>query len=454
MTRADKVRLKLADKTKRESEIRERTAEILELDDAAVTPEIRTERATLTTEYKAIQGEMRELNSELEAAIIAGDKVTDAIRGEHAGAPDAEQRERIELRSKARLSNFLLAAARGRMVDGAEAELCAAAGVTGIPIELLDAPGVEHRAAGDAEHRAVTPAPGVVGINLDPIRPAVFATSIAARLGIEMPRVMSGTFATATIGTSQSAAAKQKSPHADAAAVATAGALTVQTATPKRVSARLELALEDIAAVGASNFEAILRQNLALALSDELDDQVINGNGAAPNLSGMFQALDAATAPGATVESFDTFVGEFADGVDGLWANTAGEVGIVVNPATYRLSLTTFRDGSGGQSRAGIIAFADYARANFGGWWTNKRMPATPATNIAAGILYRGGRTAMGASMGMRTAVCPHWGEVSIDDIYSGSASGVRSFTLHVLLGDVLIVQPDAYGQVAHRTAV
>ena len=139
------------------------------------------------------------------------------------------------------------------MVDGAEAELQAAARVTGIPIELLGAPGVEHRDRRRRAPRHHAGACGTVGINLDPIRPAVFATSIAARLGIEMPRVMSGTFATATIGTSQSAAAKRKSPHADAAAVATAGALTVQTATPKRVSARIELALEDIAAVGAGS---------------------------------------------------------------------------------------------------------------------------------------------------------------------------------------------------------
>ena len=33
-----------------------------------------------------------------------------------------------------------------------------------------------------------------------------------------------------------------------------------------------------------------------------------------------------------------------------------------------------------------------------------------------------------------------------IDDIYSGSASGTRHFTLHVLLGDVILIQPDAYG--------
>ena len=102
-------------------------------------------------------------------------------------------------------------------------------------------PAPERRNGDGAEHRAVTPVPGTVGVNLDPIRPAVFATSIASRLGIDMPRVAGGTYATATITTSQTAAAKQKAPHADAAAVATAGALTVTTATPKRVSARLEL---------------------------------------------------------------------------------------------------------------------------------------------------------------------------------------------------------------------
>ena len=53
----------------------------------------------------------------------------------------------------------------------------------------------------------------------------------------------------------------------------------------------------------------------------------------------------------------------------------------------------------------------------------------------------------------MRTAVCPHWGEVSIDDIYSGSAKAERYFTMHVLLGDVILVQPNAYAQVAFRVS-
>ena len=53
----------------------------------------------------------------------------------------------------------------------------------------------------------------------------------------------------------------------------------------------------------------------------------------------------------------------------------------------------------------------------------------------------------------IRTAVCPHWGYVSIDDIYSGSAKGERYFTASVLLGDVLVVQPSAYKQVSFRVS-
>ena len=40
----------------------------------------------------------------------------------------------------------------------------------------------------------------------------------------------------------------------------------------------------------------------------------------------------------------------------------------------------------------------------------------------------------MGGAGAMRTAVCAHWNEIGIDDIYSGSASGERTFSrMHVL---------------------
>ena len=420
MTNAQKIRLRL-------SQVRQRLNEIAGLEGDTFTDEIRAEAGTLQTEYT-------DLETRHQAAIVAEGEGETRANGED---PDAEARERLELRSRTSLTAYLRAALSGRQVDGAEAELRAAAGVgDGIPLELWDT------ASGDRETRAdtATGAPGTVGVNLDRIRPAVFANSIAPRLGIEMPRVPSGTYASATITTSLTAAAKA----AGGAAEAGAAAFTVTSAIPKRISARLGIRVEDVAAVGQANFEAVLRENLSLVLSDALDTQAITGDGSAPNLTGILQRLTDPTDPTA-VADFDAFLGSFAGGVDGLWAATTKDVGIVCGPATYRLSAKAFRDVGTNNGHRGSISFADYATTHTGGWWTNKRMPAA-SSNVQQAILYRQGRS-------MRTAVCPHWNEISIDDIYSGSAQGERFFTMHVLLGDVILVQPDAYAQVPYKVA-
>ena len=431
MTPAQK---KLQELKARQSRERQRMAELGIAD--SLTDETRSELDT-------IEAGTPDLERQLRAATVAVETEEQAQETESRNTPDSEMRERIQLRSKASLGAFLTAAARGRLPDGPEAELAAAAGVAPgqIPLELWDTPKPE------SERRDITQAPGTVGVNLDPIRPAVFANAILPRLGVEMPRVMSGTYATGTIVRSQSATALAKS----GAAMATAGAISVTTATPKRISARLELTLEDIAAVGQANFESILRENLSLALSDELDDQGLNGAGANNDLTGLFARLMNPTAPGATIASFDDFVAAFAGGVDGLWASRMNEVAIVAGVNTYRLSAQTFRDAAG--QDLGDKAFADYAMAMFGGWWTNQRMP-DPASNIQQAILYRMGRSMAGGSGALRTAVCPHWNAIDIDDIYSGSARGERYFTMHVLLGDVILVQPNAYRQISFRTAV
>ena len=66
----------------------------------------------------------------------------------------------------------------------------------------------------------------------------------------------------------------------------------------------------------------------------------------------------------------------------------------------------------------------------------------------ATAIVYRMGRP------GIRTACHPTWGQVGIDDIYSDSRSGQRHFSVHLLVGDkVLIVQPAAYGLLEFKVA-
>ena len=413
---------KLAKLQIEQSENRQKINDLLSKEDRSADET--AELDTLTKRAQAIEPELR-----ANLVLVSGEETeteTDTL--------DAEVRERLELRAKCSVSRFVEAAVRGRLPSGAEAEYMAAESVDdGIPLSLFEPDPREKRAD------ASTAAPGTVGVNLQPIRPAIFAASIAQRLGIDMPRVQSGTYAEARISTNLTAGAKAKGADAEA----TAADFTVQTAGPKRVAGRLGIRIEDIASVGASNFESALRANLQLVMGAELDNQVINGSGVAPNITGLLKTLTDADDP-ADVVDFDGFVSTFAAAVDGLWASTVKDVGIVCGPATYALSAKTFRDAAG--QDLGAIAFSDYARAHFGGWWTNSRMPDA-AENIQKGILRRTGRT------GIRTAVVPHWGALSIDDVYSGSASGTRFVSFHVLLGDVLVIQPGAYSEVALKVA-
>ena len=351
------------------------------------------------------------------------------------GAPtDPETRERLALRGKSSMRGFLLAALEGRDPSGAEAEYRAACKVTnGFPVDLFEADRPPETR--DVETRAVTPAPATgQGATLAPIQPFVFSESIAPKLGIDMPQVGSGSYSEATITTALPAAATNKGDDAPT----TAGAITPVTATARRISARMSVAMEDVATIGVANFEAALRQNAMMALSDEYDRQCITGNGTAPNVNGLIAQLTDPTDPTA-VADFDAFLEAFADQIDGLWASTMRNVSIVANVDAYKLSAKAFRDVGTNNGHRGDISAADYLAAHTAGWWTNKRMPAT-ASNVARGIVYRRGRP------GLRTATHPVWANVAIDDIYSDSASGTRHFSLHTMVGSaVLIVQPAAY---------
>ena len=424
---------KLRELRERQSKERGRMAEL------AVVDELNTEQRS---ELDAIENGTPDLERQIRAATAGLEDEEKAAETRTANEPDAELRERRELRGRASLTEFLLARMQGRMVQGSEAELAGAAETRDgtIPLELWDVPEPTERRQTDA----VSGAPGTVGVNLDRIRPAVFANSIAPRLGIEMPRVMSGTYASATISTSLTAEAKVKGAAEDA----TAAGFTVASVTPKRITARLAIAIEDVAAVGQANFEAILRENLSLVLSDALDVQAINGDGAAPNLTGIFQRLTDPADP-TSITDFDAYASAHAGGVDGLWARTLEDVSIVCGPATYTLASRTFQTAA---NYKGEMSAAAYAMANTGGFWTNKRMPDAVST-VQQAILHRKGRMMMGGAGAMRTAVCPHWNEIAVDDIFSGAASGERFFTMHVLLGDVILVQPAAYSQIAFKVA-
>ena len=134
---------------------------------------------------------------------------------------------------------------------------------------------------------------------------------------------------------------------------------------------------------GRTISKAILRENLSLALSDSLDNQVVNGNGTAPNLAGIFQPAHEPECPGCRRGDLRfTFVSrQFAGGIDGLWSSTIKEVAIVAGVETFQLSAKTFRDIAAAD--LGSMSLADYAMSHYGGWWTNKRMPAKASAHSA-----------------------------------------------------------------------
>lgn len=402
-------------------------------------------------EMDQITAGLREDEVELRAAIaIEPDAETVAKNGEGEVAAD-----RLELRQAAKVGNILKACLGSGSISGAEAELQAELGLdpNHIPIELWEP---EKRAAeGEPEKRAVSAwgANDTVGVNMAPIQPFVFAETVASKLMIEMPTQPSGDYATATI-----------SGKADADAVAQSSAVpenaatfTVQSTRPHRVGGSVGVSVEDIARVGTDSYEPRLKEHLSAVLTDEVDDQMLNGNGVGANINGLLSRLTFPTDAIDDVTGFDDFVAAFADQIDGLWASKMLHVSILAGVASYKLSAKTFRDlgvtvrnaaddeNVGGYGSNGPMVFSDYAEEHTAGWWTNKRMPAA-ASNVQNGIACLKGRS-------MSLATCPHWGYIGIDDIYTGRLKGERYFTVFTMIGDVIVRQPDAYQPVRFKVA-
>ena len=406
-----------------QSERRQKVNALLGKD--SLTDEERGELDTLTTRLQQIETEYRA------AVTVEAASENETTRTLDAGE-DAEARERRELRAKVKVTRYLSAAIRGRRLDGAEAEYAEAEGVAGIPLAAFDEP--ERRAETRAD--APTPAPSTVGVNLQPIRPAIFAMALAPRLGVEMPRAESGTYADAVISTNMTAGAKAAGADTDS----TAAAITVQTTAVKRVSGRMSVRLEDIASIGVGNFESSLRANITAVMSEALDEYALTGDGQAPNPRGLITGLTApAGAAPSNVATFDDWVEAYAGLVDGIWAETVRDVVLAIGPSGYQLAAKTFRHAETETTAATWLS------RETGGFYTHSRLPA-PASHVQEALAVR-------TRQAVRRAVCPTWGELTIDDIYSGAGKGERYVTLHALVGDVLVLRQDAYKRIRFKVS-
>ena len=414
MTNAQKLALRL-------SEIREKLNELSGKD--SLTDTEQNEMRTLSTEYPTVESRWR-------ASVIAEGDDEAAAAGDD-GDGDGENRERRELRGRCRVGRYMSAALDGLPIQGAEAELSAAAGCPGsVPLELFET----RREA--TEHRVVTPAPATTDENLAPIVPAIFDRSAAAWLGIEMPMVGTGDAGYPVLSTSVTGGAVAKS----AQAVETAGAFTVTMAQPRRISGAFRFTVEDAARL--SGMEEALRADIASVLSDELDDQAVNGSGSGDGtVNGLLAILDNPAAPAASAETFARYVAAAASHVDGLFAADLGGIRQLVGVTTYAHMASEFRSNNDAMTAEAFLM------DRTGGVRTSRRIAAA-ASNIQQAIVRRSNPA------GDRVAVMPVWnGMTLLRDPFTAARKGEVVVTGLMLVGDVIILRGGAFVQDSYRLA-
>ena len=378
---------------------------------------------TEKTELSSQRKEQDECEVKFRAAIE-----TEGVE-ETATVEKPEDRERRELRGKAKLAGFISAVLEDRRLDGAEAECSQAYSCGGrVPLEMFERRGVEDR--------VLTPSPATSDqVIARPVVPAIFQRSAAAWLGIDMPAVANGDAGYITLGTSVTAGPKPKSGAADE----TAAAFAVTTAQPRRITGRFRFTAEDSARL--DGMESALQMNLSSVLSDAVDDQAINGSGTGDGtINGLLNRLANPSTPATGQETFARYVTAFGSHVDGTFATDLGGVRALLGPHTYRHAVSVFRANESAMTAEGWMT------DRTGGVRVSQRI-ANPASNIQQAIIRRAN------PMNDTVAVMPVWasGLQLIRDPYSGAAKGETVVSGIMLVGDVVLLRSGAFVQDSFR---
>ena len=349
----------------------------------------------------------------------------------------AVEDRREPLTDRCEVRNFLLEAATNHPLTGAEAELRKevfsndAHGM--IPWEML-LPTEQPEQRVDA----ATTAPSTLQGNQMSIAARVFARSVTAFLGVNLPTVPAGEALYGVLSSAE-VPAQTAAGAAHDAGVAT---FTIAKAEPKRLTGRYLFRMEDVNKL--SGMEEALRSDLRLAMQNSMDNAVLNGTSdTAPNVNGFLARLTAPTPAPSAVLTFGDMLAAHVSAVDGLYATTLYKSAeMVIGPATYGVAAQTFN------ASRGDVASSDYLIARSGGLRSTALIPEPDSTNKRQhGIVHGVG--------GVNRAYAPVWqGLQLVRDPYSGAASGEISVTAHMLWDLVITGGIDtAWREVSFKTA-
>ena len=339
------------------------------------------------------------------AMLESNQKLIEQLKAyEDAPDPPKDLTQRVELR------NYLTAYSQGVPVRGAEAELNQGMGLdsmTQVPLQALAPKPLEQR-TDDPTNLTIAD----WGKNVQAITPRIFEQTDAGFLGIAMPAVPAGTasYPVMTAGTSGSMQAANAAVEADTAT------FSVENVTPSRLSARYIINMEGVAAFGTA-LESTLRNDLRMVMGDALDEQLINGNGTSPNISGVLNELTDPSNPAAEA-NFTAYRNTATNNLDGKAAGSESAIRVLVGLKTWQHARTKMNSQ---ETMDGIQA----AMALGAQWRLSARIPDVVAKR-QDGIL-----TWMPTD-----AVAPVWNALAIiRDPYTGAAKAQTALTAHMLFG-------------------
>ena len=417
----------------------------LELEMSKVREQLNAPEAPAEAKEAELRTQYVDLERRWRDAKEAAAKAAAEAQPDFAEKRDADTAEGAEIRAlvaKAEIRNYM-AAALGDPLRGAEAELNAAlklrGGITGamVPWEVL-APVVDD----DAEERADanTVAPATLTRQTRPIIPRVFASGATAYLGVGMPSVGTGEQVWHYLSAGTTAAQKAKGDEQDSSAAV----FSAETLKPIRLSARYTFALEDLAVL--AGMEAALRADLRATMTEQMDIQVLNGDGDAPNVAGFLATAakggladvannSAAVADGApnAVVNAAALIGSFASLVDGRYATMPSDSRVVIGPATYA-KLSALKDGD-------VYVFDRV----MGRTRVNAHIPAA-AANVQQAVAAKVGAPGL-------YAVAPVWqGLEIIRDPYTAAKAGEIAITA-IALWNFQIIRAAGFKRLKYKLA-
>lgn len=376
----------------RQSELR------VEIADKLLEPEQDLERLENLTR------EMKDLDVRIQAALVS---VEETVTPREEIEQDSEQRELDAIYQRASILRFIHPLSEGRRVDGAEHELQAALQVTDeqMPIDMLLPPGPAEEPQQRADAATTVAASARDFGRQATILDRVFTRSVAARLGVRMAMVPVGESNYPVMLTGTTAAMRNIGTQQDAVAATFQGF----SLSPIRLHARYMF--ENIDRYRLRGYEEQLRADIRAVMSDAMDDQVINGDGTAPEVSGFLNELTAPADPTA-VTTWANYYKTFSDEIDGINAYMISDVIALLGSETFSYAETLFRTGA--TDNGPRASAADYVRSRLGMYTVSSRIPAAASniqTNILALTSYPG-----------ENAVCPVWRGISLlRDPYTNS---------------------------------